>query len=345
MISHSRPTLGPAEEEAVLGVLRRGYLSRGGEVAAFEEELARRVGAAQAVAVSSGHAALHLALLALGVGASDEVVIPTYNCAALLHAVRYVGATPVLVDVEADTYNVTVDAVRQALGPRTRAVIVPHMFGLPADVEGVRGLGVPVVEDCAMTLGTEAGGRRVGSLGDLAVFSFYATKLLTTGQGGAVAGSDRSLMGQVEDLVRYDNRDQYRVAYNYPLTDLGAALGRVQLSRLDGFIQRRRELAARYRRHLEDVALRLPGDDPSHVYFRFVVNIKRPIETVVRDLVACGVEAKAPVWRPLHLYEGLDRRQFPNTSYFHRCVLSLPIYPSLTDRECDAVVAALVSVL
>jgi len=182
-IAHSRPTLDEQDARAVARVVRSGMLVQGRCVERFEQRLASFVGARGGVAVGSGTVALELALLALGVGRGDEVILPSYTCAALWLAVRRVGAVPRLVDIEPDTYAIDPVCVKKALTRRTRAVLVPHLFGLPADLMRLQALEVPLIEDCAQTLGATEHGRRVGSVGEAAVCSFSATKLLCTGGG------------------------------------------------------------------------------------------------------------------------------------------------------------------
>ena len=324
-------------------VVRRGWVAPGPEVSAFEHELAARLGTEAVAAVSSGSAALELALRALGVGPGHEVVIPTYVCDALYHAVGRTGATPVLVDADRVTLSVSAVDARTRLTPRTRCIIVPHAFGMAADLRGLLALGVPVIEDCAQTLAARLDGRPVGSLGALAVCSFYATKLLTTGEGGAVAGP-AALIERVRDVRDYDERDDLVPRVNAKLSDLAAALGRSQLARLDAFVARRRAIAARYRERLRDVPCVSPADlGERHVYHRFVVEVDRPPDAVRTSLAARGVAARRPVYRPAH--QALGREGFPEADRLWRRALSLPCYPTLTDAEIDTVAAALAEVL
>lgn len=324
-------------------MVRRGWVAAGPEVAAFERELADRLGAETAVAVSSGSAGLELALRALGVGADDEVLIPTYVCDALHHAVSRTGATPVLVDADRATLSLSAADARARLTARTRAIIVPHAFGLAADLAPFAALGVPVIEDCAQTLGARLDGRPVGSLGTLAVCSFYATKLLTTGEGGAVAGP-AALLARVRDVRDYDGHDDLAPRFNAKLSDLAAALGRSQLARVDAFVTRRRAIAARYRERLRGAPCATPADaGPRHVYHRFVVEVERPPDAVQAMLAAHGVTARRPVHRPAHRALGLAG--FPEADRLWARALSVPCYPTLTDGEVDAVAAALRKVL
>lgn len=320
-------------------VVRRGWVAPGPEVTAFEHELAARLAVEAVAAVSSGSAALELALRALGVGAGDEVVIPTYVCDALHHAVRRVGATPVLADADPVTHSLSARDARARLTPRTRCVIVPHAFGLAADPGPFQALGVPVLEDCAQALGARFEGRPVGSFGALAVCSFYATKLLTTGEGGAVAGP-AALVERVRDLREYDEREDLTPRVNAKLSDLAAALGRSQLARFDAFLARRRAIAARYRERLRGAPCVTPADvGPRHVYHRFVVEVERPPEAVQAALAVRGVAARRPVFRPAHRALGLGG--FAAADRLWQRTLSIPCYPSLTDGEVDAVASAL----
>jgi len=242
MIPHSRPTVSAEDAERVARVVRSGRLAQGAEVEAFERELATRLGVAAVAAVSSGSAALELALRALDVGPGDEVVVPTYACDALHHAVTRCGAAPVLADADPETFGPSAKDVAHRLTRRARAVVIVHPFGLALDLDAFLALGVPVVEDCAQAIGARVAGRAVGSRGALAIGSFYATKLITSGEGGAVAGPAERL-ARVRDARDYDEREDLIPRFNFKLTDIQAALGRSQLGRLDTFVARRRAIA------------------------------------------------------------------------------------------------------
>jgi perosamine synthetase len=245
-IPHSRPTLGDEEARAVTEVIQSGHIAEGEVVARFEKAFAGKMGVQDAVTVSSGTAALHLALLAMGIGPEHEVIIPSYVCSALLHAVQYVGAQPVPAEIDPLTYNIDPDDVKKRITTRTKAVIVPHMFGLAADLERLLKLDVPIIEDCAQAVGGTYHQKPLGTFGDAAIFSFYATKMIATGEGGMVTSKSPKIIARVRDLKTYDGKAADRVRYNYKLTDVQAALGEVQLARLDDFIEQRRKIAWRY---------------------------------------------------------------------------------------------------
>ncbi len=322
-------------------VVRSGQLAQGPRVARFEAAMARRLGLEHAAAVSSGTAALHLALLALGVGAGDEVILPSLVCTAPLHAVLAVGARPRLADCDPATANVDPASARRAVTRRTKAVIVAHAFGLPADLAELCALGPPVIEDCAQALGAAYRGRPAGSLGEVCILSFYATKMLATGEGGMVLSSRRRLVERVRDLRSYDEQVTFRPRFNYKMTDVAAALGLEQLRRLDAFVARRRALAAAYDRALRGVAVRLPPRpaDRGHCFHRYVVRASRAAAPILAALEVRGIAARRPIFRPLHAYLGLEG--FPGAREAWRTMLSLPIYPTLPAASLDRVARAL----
>ena len=344
IIPHSRPTLNEDDTQRVARVVRGGQLAQGPEVAGFEGELARLLGAAGAAAVSSGSVGLELALRTLAVGPGHEVIVPTYACDAVYHAVTRCGATPVLADADPDTLGLSADDAARRRTPRTRAAIVVHPFGLALDLDAFRGLGVELIEDCAQTLRAVVGGRPVGARGRLAVCSFYATKLFTTGEGGAVAGP-ADLVARVRAARDYDEQTDLAPRFNYKMTDMQAALGRGQLARLDAFVARRRALAARYRATLSGVAhCRVPADHGErHVYHRFVVAVERPLDRILAHLERRGVTARRPVFRPIHRALGLAG--YPNAERLWAQCLSLPCYPLLSDADADRVATALAEAL
>ncbi|MBT4496499.1 MAG: DegT/DnrJ/EryC1/StrS aminotransferase family protein [Gemmatimonadetes bacterium] len=343
-IPHSRPTLGEAEAEAVHRVVLSGQLVQGREVAVFEEEVAAFTGRRFAVAVSSGTAGLHLALLALEVGEGDEVILPSYVCTALLHAAWAAGSTPVAVDVDPSTRNLDVGRVREKLGERTRAIIAPHMFGLPAPVEEIEELDLPVIEDCAMSIGAEHRGRPVGSFGRLSVCSFYTTKMMAAGEGGMVLTDDPELAERVRARREYDGLPASHLRFNYKMTDVEAALGRVQLVRLPEFVARRREVAVLYQRGLVDSGLKLPLENPEHVYYRYILRAGAGAEPFMAALEEEGVAARRPIDRPLHRELGGEDGEYPHATAAHRKDVSIPIYPSLGATEIDRVIKAVLKV-
>jgi len=337
-IPHSRPWITNSDIDAVTSVLKSGQISQGPKVSAFESQLASTIGRKFAVATSSGTSALHLSLLALDAREGDEIIIPSFVCTAVLNAVNYTGATPRIVDIDPLTYNISVLSVEKAITKQTKAVIVPHMFGFPARIEKLVELGIPVIEDCAQSIGANVQGRPIGSFGLLSVFSFYGTKVLTSGEGGMVISDSADLISKVADLRDYDNRNEYVLRYNYKMTDLQAALGLSQLSRLDDFIKKRQKIASRYIEEFKDTPMSLPykPDKCEHIYFRFVVKMKKPVLDMLKKLHAKRIFCQCPIFTPLHV--SLNLSGCPNTNEAWETTFSVPLYPSLTEEEIDRII-------
>lgn len=340
-IPHSRPTLGQAEIEAIAGVIASSQIAQGQVVHEFEHAFAQKMNAKYAVSTNSGTAALHLVLLAMGIGEQDEVVIPSYVCTALLNAVKYVGAAPVLAEIDPETYNLDPDDVKRRLTKRTKAVIVPHLFGLAADMEDLLALNVPIIEDCAQALGSTYSQKCVGTFGEAAIFSFYATKVMTTGEGGMVVSDSKDLIDRVRDLREYDNKDKYKIRYNYKTTDICAAIGLVQLPRIEKFLQRRRAIARSYDQAFESLDLQLPLREQGHIYFRYVLGLGTDSSSWIRKLKGKGLGCARPVYRPLHQYLGLEG--FGRTEKAWKESLSIPIYPSLNEESVDRVIKGVIN--
>ncbi|MBW2344824.1 MAG: DegT/DnrJ/EryC1/StrS family aminotransferase [Deltaproteobacteria bacterium] len=344
MITHSKIVLDEEEITGVADVLHSGLLVQGEVVSSLEKKLASFIGVRHAGAVSSGTAALHLSLISLGIGHVSEVIIPSYVCTALLNAIHYVRATPVLVDIEPDTYNISAEQVEKAVSKKTGAVIVPHMFGLPADMDAILSLGIPVIEDCAQSVGAKFRGRHVGSFGTMSIFSLYATKMLCGGEGGLILSDDSDLIALARDLRDYDEKETYTPRYNYKLTDIQAALGESQLKRLPSFIRKRREIVGLYNAGLEGVVPRIPAapEGREHVFYRYVILIDDPTGFIDK-MQEKGIMCRRPVFKPLHRY--LDLSGYEVTEEVWSKAVSIPIYPSLTEQEAHRIVDAIRTVI
>ena len=363
MIPLARPVLGEPEERAVLEVLRSRHLSLGPRVPAFESAFAARVGARHASAVSSGTAALHLALRAVGVAEGDEVVTSPFSFVASANAIVYERARPVFVDIDPRTLNLDVDAAAAAIGPRTTALLPVHIFGYPADVPALERCGLPIVEDACEALGAvHADGVCVGGRGHPAAFGFYANKQLTTGEGGmltmgsadvkAVVDSERN-QGRAPDMGWLDHD---RLGFNYRLTDLACALGLAQLERLDDMLAARARAASWYRSALAGFeGLELPCEDAGgdvRGWFVFVVQLPHGADRdeTIRSLALRGVQSK-PYLPAIHLMSyyrsvsGHREGEFPVCEDVAARSIALPFFPEITEGQVAEVASALESVL
>lgn len=370
LIPIARPCFGPEEEQAVAEVLRSGWVAQGPATAALEEEFARATGVPQAVATSSCTTALHLAVLACGVGPGDEVVLPSYTFPATANAVLYVGAVPVLADIDPATLNLDVRAAASAIGPRTRAVIGVHLFGAPCDIVAVRALcrerNVALIEDAACAVGTTVDGAPAGSFGDVACFSFHARKVVTCGEGGMLTthdqeraelmrslrthGADRSAEQRHAEGAAPADAMYTRLGYNYRLSDVQAAIARVQLGRLRTFVAERRALAARYDDAFASLSgLRLPPRSPGHSYQSYVVVLEDDAALEPADfmtfLAERGVSTRVGTYaihrQPYHV-AAAARTPSPLTvsDQAARRSVALPIFNGLLQSDQDCVIDA-----
>lgn len=338
IIPHSKPTINEEDVLAVSDTIRSGHIAQGEAVKNFEQGLSRYIGVKGGVAASSGTAALHLALLALNVTKKDTVAIPSYVCTAVLNAVNYVGASPLLIDIHPDTFNLDVEDLKRKLTPNVKAIIVPHAFGLAADMDEINAVGIPVIEDCAQSLGAAYKNKMVGSISAVSIFSFYATKMITTGEGGMVLSNSEGLLEKVNDLRNYDKKDSYVTRYNYKMTDIQASLGLSQLKRLNKFIEIRRNIAKRYDSEFKNIcSLPVNNKDYSgHIYYRYIIKLASGIEKFLKSAKENGIYCEKPVFKPLHQQLGLSG--YANTDSVCEKAVSVPLYPSLTEENINTVV-------
>ncbi|MDR7420622.1 MAG: DegT/DnrJ/EryC1/StrS family aminotransferase [Armatimonadota bacterium] len=367
-----QPSIGEDEIAEVVDTLRSGWLTTGVKTQRFETEFARRLGVPQALALCSGTAALHLALRVCGIGPGDEVVVPTYTFTATAEVVTYLGARPVLADVDPSTCNLTAETLARALSPRTRAVMPVHVAGALCDMDPIlelaRARDLCVVEDVAHALPARYRGRDAGTLGDAGAFSFYATKNLTTGEGGMLVLRDPARAEQARVLALHGiSKDAWKrytatgswyyevldSGYKYNLTDIASSLGLHQLRRLDEFHGRRRALAARYRAGLAGLdAVDLPEEAPEteHAWHLYLLRVKPEVLRIDRDRFIEELRARnigtSVHFIPLHLHPyyrevwGYRPGDFPAAEAAYRRTISLPLYPALTDADADDVVEA-----
>ncbi len=361
MIPLVAPLYDTDDEDAVASAAARRTMGSGEVVASFERAVAERHGMAGGIATSSGTAALELALATLGAGDGDEVIFPSYTCVALLNATRAVRARERLVDNEAEPagmrFNLDVDLAAAAANATTKAVIVPHAFGVPADVSRLVDAGTPLIEDVALSLGASIDGRPVGSRGDLTVISFHSTKVISTGEGGMLLARESAALERARDLndviaaqVRErtagpdDVRGTYRRRFNFRMTDLSAALGLSQLRRLDSFIARRREIGDRYTEAFADLPVILPAAIARGAfYFRYMVDISpsgRSVADVLSGMAQRGIEVGRGVYPAVHQLLGSVGW---GTTRAERCterMVSVPVHPSLSKDDVRRVIDA-----
>jgi perosamine synthetase len=348
-ILHNKPTVGKNELAALKKTIDSSWIIAGPEVKEFENKMAKMHKRKFAVALNSGTSSIHLSLLALSIGKGDKVIVPSYTVGDLLNAILYTGAEPVVVDVEKNSFNMDPKKVAEKLSKKTKAIIVPHMLGIPAKIDEIMKFGIPIINDCAQSLGCIYNNKPLGSFGDFAIFSFYATKLITTAQGGMILTDNKKHYDFIKDIIDYNGRDNYKKRFNYPLTDMAAAMGNAQLNKLNDLLKRRKEIGEKYQEVLKrkNTDYWPKSSDTSANYYRFVLQFgtKKERENAKKYFEKKGISTIIPInnYELLHNYLGLSKNNFPNSEEMADTTLSLPIYPSLTDSETEMITDAISS--
>ncbi|HEU4514802.1 MAG TPA: DegT/DnrJ/EryC1/StrS family aminotransferase [Nocardioidaceae bacterium] len=361
-IAPARPVIGDEEIDAAVRVLRSGMVVQGPEVAAFEEEFSALVDGRHCVAVNSGTSALHLSLVAIGIKPGDEVIVPSFSFAATANAVRLAGGEPVFVDIEPDYFSVDPAAVEAAIGPRTAAIMPVHLYGHPADMTAVTAIaekhGLAVVEDAAQAHAASWQGTPVGAFGTAGCFSFYPTKNMHSLEGGMITTADATVARNLRLLRNQGMEQRYAneiVGANMRLTDVAAAIGRVQLGRLEPWTEHRRANAVALSAGLKGVTPPPEAEGARHVYHQYTVRVPAGFrDAMLTGLKERGVGSAVYYPTPIHLlkpyvpgFTDLAGQQPPNrdwdlpeTMKAADEVLSLPVYPGLTEEDLSRVIDA-----
>lgn len=382
MIPITKPLFGPEEEAAVLAVLRSGWVAQGPKVAEFEQAFARYVGARHAVATTSCTTALHLAVIAMGIGPGDEVIVPAFTWISTANVVGYVGATPVFADIDLETFNLDPASAKAKITSRTRAIIPVHLFGLSADMDPILALArrhnLKVIEDAACGLGARYRGRHVGTFGDAGCFSFHPRKSITTGEGGMITTDDAGLAEHARslrdhgatrsDLARHTGRLGFllpefpHLGFNYRMTDLQAAVGCVQMGRVEDILIARRRVARVYDESLATVPwLRAPVVPEGYVHgYQAYVCLFQPEppspgntealhkerNELMEKLEAQGIATRqgthaAALTAYYRKRRGLELQDFPQSMVAESLSLALPLFPQMTDGDQQRVLQAI----
>ena len=369
MIPYGRQSVDEDDVRAVVEVLRGAWLTTGPNVELFERSVAAAAGARHAIAVSNGTAALHCIMHALGVGSGDEVIVPAITFVATANAAVFEGATPIFADVDADTLTIDPRSVEARITPRTKAIVGVDYAGHPCDWDALRAVaskhGLPLIADGCHALGASSKGAPVGAIAAMTAFSFHPVKHVTTGEGGAVVTDDDALAQKLRLFrahgIATDHRtrelkgtflyEMIGLGYNYRICDIQCALGASQMKKLEGWVERRRAIAARYRSTLPAIAgleVLRDRDDSKNAYHLFVVKVPAGIDraAVHRRLRELGIAANVH-YMPVHLHPfyrerfGTGEGLCPTAEREWERILSIPMYPAMTDGDVDAVVAAL----
>jgi len=351
VIPAAKPIIGDEEREAVDRVLRSGMIAGGPEVAAFESEFGAQVaGGWQCVAVNSGTAGSHLGLLAAGVGRGDEVIVPSFTFAATANSVALTGATPIFVDIEPETFCLDPAAVEAAITPRTKGIMPVHLYGHPANMTALNALaqkhGIAIFEDAAQAHGAQWQGQSVGTFGEFGMFSLYPTKNMTSGEGGMVSCHDAEFARRVQLLRNQGMERRYEnevVGFNARMTDVHAAIGRVQLTKLAGWTQQRQANAKFFDDHLEGVVIPVVAPGAVHVYHQYTIRVvDQDRDAFAARLLELGVGTGVYYPIPNHRLPSFNLAlDLPQTESAAQEVLSLPVHPSLSSADLEKIVTAI----
>ena len=351
VIPAAKPIIGDEEREAVDRVLRSGMIAGGPEVAAFESEFGGQVaGGWQCVAVNSGTAGSHLGLLAAGVGRGDKVIVPSFTFAATANSVALTGATPIFVDIEPETFCLDPAAVEAAITPRTKGVMPVHLYGHPANMTALNALaqkhGIAIFEDAAQAHGAQWQGQSVGTFGEFGMFSLYPTKNMTSGEGGMVSCHDADFARRVQLLRNQGMERRYEnevVGFNARMTDVHAAIGRVQLTKLAGWTQQRQANAKFFDDNLEGVVIPVVVPGAVHVYHQYTIRVvDQDRDAFAARLLELGVGTGVYYPIPNHRLPSFNLTlDLPQTESAAEEVLSLPVHPSLSSADLEKIVTAI----
>ncbi|HWQ66608.1 MAG TPA: DegT/DnrJ/EryC1/StrS family aminotransferase [Methanospirillum sp.] len=358
MIPIARPSVGIEEAHAAYEVIISGNLASGNQVALFEQEFSNYIGVSHGIATSNGTTALHAAMLALGIGPGDEVIVPSFTFIATATSVMMCGASPVVADVDPLTYCIDPESVVENITSHTKAVLGVHLFGQPCEIRAIQDIcedhRLLFIEDCAQAHGAEYHGKKVGSFGSVGCFSFYPTKNMTTGEGGFVTCNDNGIAKKVRLLINHGQEEKYlhtQVGYNYRLTDISASIGRIQLRKLDGMNYKRRANGSFYFDNIHKKGIIIPGirEHCTHVYHQYAIRVSEDSGTN-RDEFAHTLNSRGvgtAVHYPIPIHEQpvfknkISGSLCPVSQELSREILSLPVYPDLTQNERNIIINAI----
>jgi perosamine synthetase len=335
IISHSRPTITGFDKSAVEATLNSRMIALGSETAKFEKAIADYLGLKGGISTSSGTSAIYLALQALGVSRGDEVILPTYVCQSVLSAVKWTGATPSFCDTNI-FWNMDYSTVKMKVNSKTKAIIAPHIGGIPIDIKPIVTLGIPVIEDLAQSFGAEYKEQKAGTLGRVTICSFQAKKCITSGEGGMVLSNDEQILRKVKTMQDLT-----------PISDIQSALGLSQLGQYPLFLKRRKEIAEYYFQVFDKFpGVSMPLDlRQNSIFFRFPLRIKLPFEELKAECEEKGIAVRQFIDFLLHRNSGYSDEDFPNATRCFKETLSIPIYPSLTNAQIKYIAKVMEKIL
>lgn len=355
MIIINKPTIVRKDLENVLNCLITEKLEEGELTKEFEKSISEYIGVKYSVVVNSFTSALHLALMALEIKAGDEVIIPAYSDLPILNAINYLNAVPVLVDVDIYTYSIKKEEVVKKITSRTKAIIISHNFGVPADIEEFLDLQIPIIEDCSYSFGAEIiyehenVKRKVGSFGLVSVFSFDTDGIITTGNGGAVCSNSKDIINKIKRLKfnPLNKVDEYQTSYDYRMPDICSALGLSQIKIIDKLINRRREIVEFYNNKFMKSKYKIHREisGKKGVYSKYTLLIESNIDKVIEFCRRHKVSVRRAIYNPVYRILNKDPDEYPNSEHLYRKLIQIPLYPTLKNKEIEQIAEVLLKVI
>ncbi|MCT7492513.1 DegT/DnrJ/EryC1/StrS family aminotransferase [Aliarcobacter cryaerophilus] len=338
MIPHSKPFLDNKELEKIIEVYKGGNIAVGKEIEEFERKVADYIGKKYAIATSSGTTALHLLLYSMGIQKNDEVILPASVCPGVMHAIEYTSATPVICDINEKDFNISVEHTKKLITKNTKAILVPHMFGLPSDIDELLLLNIPIIEDCAQSIGADYKDNKVGSFGYASIFSFYATKMFTSIDGGMILTDDEKLAEKLKDLRYYGGKKDYKLRFNYKIQNINAAVGLVQFEKLESFLIERNSLASKYFDIFNNVKwieiLNQSTDKKVSSNYRFIIKVDQEKREFFENICKkYEIVLGDTIFEDLSLFASqYFKESLSNTQNLIKSTYSFPLYPNIDDN-------------
>ncbi len=350
-----KPSFDESDVVAVSNAMKDGGVGEGGLVKNFEKEMANYIGVKGAIATSSGTSALYLAMRALRIQRGDEVILPTYTCLTLLNAVMKVRAKPILIDNNYDVkgmdFNINQKEIFKNITEKTKAMIIPSMFGTPVDINKLKSTGISIIEDGALALGAEINHKKIGSFGDISIFSFNS-KMICTGKGGMLLSNSKDILSSVNDLTNYERKiisfrsepNKKKITFHhdlgYEMSDIQAAIGLNQLKNLPRFVKRRSHIARLYSDEFSDKSFAIPDmrKTKSNVFFRYMIKTNKKVLQIIDKGLKNNIEFGRGVYPPIHYCYQDQKKKFPNAEKAINTMVSIPIYPSLSNEQIKKII-------
>lgn len=338
-MQHNQPFLGMDEKKSVESIIESGWIAKGKKVEEFEIQFSNYFGLDRenVSMVNSGTSALYVALKHLDIKNGDKVLVPSYTCSALINAIYLIGAEPEVCDISKNSFNVDKSTIEEHISDKLKAMIIPHTFGFTSDIKSIKSYGIPIIEDCAQALGSSLHGKKAGLWGDISIFSFYASKVITTGNGGMILSKNENIMYKIKDYLDFDGREDYYPRFNFNPSDIEAALGVEQMKKIEKILKNRQIISNIYKDEFFKKGMDFFENQEIGTAnnYRFVIKVKeKNVEKIIQHFLNNKIKTIVPIenWELIHNYLKLEKKNFINSEMIALQTISIPIYPQLLEN-------------